>query len=177
MLRKGIPIFFTATNLYWKPLLENNSFKDIVIRSLQFLVKNGELIVFGFVIMPNHMHLLIKIPEIVSYKRDVQHALLSFTAHEFKNKLRKDNPLILEDYFVNDSDRDYQFWERNALGIDIFSIEVAEEKLKYIHDNPLQEKWKLAANPEDYYYSSANFYKTGIDIFCILTDYRDYFKK
>ncbi len=52
---------------------------------------------------------------------------------------------------------------------------MAEEKLNYIHRNPLQEKWNLATKPEEYFYSSANFYLTGIDEFGMLTDYRKYF--
>jgi hypothetical protein len=45
--------------------------------------------------------------------------------------------------------------------------------LQYIHNNPLQEHWKLAASPEEYYYSSAKFYATGIDDFGFLTDFRE----
>ena len=36
-----------------------------------------------------------------------------------------------------------------------------EQKLNYIHYNPLQEKWKLASLPEEYFHSSAAFYITG----------------
>ncbi len=36
-----------------------------------------------------------------------------------------------------------------------------EQKLNYIHENPCQEHWKLAANPVDYIHSSANFYING----------------
>ncbi len=86
-------------------------------------------------------------------------------------------PKKVEEYYVGDSDRAYQFWERNPLPVEIFSPEVAIQKLNYIHRNPLQEKWNLAKEPEDYYYSSAKFYQTGIDDFGILTHYSEYFKK
>ena len=51
----------------------------------------------------------------------------------------------------------------------------AEKKLDYIHLNPLQEKWNLAEYPEDYKWSSAGFYNSGIDDFGILTHYMDRF--
>lgn len=35
---------------------------------------------------------------------------------------------------------------------------MALQVLEYIHNNPLQEHWKLAELPEDYYYSSARYY-------------------
>ncbi|MCW3106593.1 MAG: hypothetical protein JWQ09_1099 [Segetibacter sp.] len=52
------PQFFTATILEWKHLLADDAFKNIIISSLQFLVKDGRVIIYGFVIMPNHIHLI-----------------------------------------------------------------------------------------------------------------------
>ncbi|WP_255478614.1 hypothetical protein [Rufibacter sp. XAAS-G3-1] len=50
---------------------------------------------------------------------------------------------------------------------------MTEQKLDYIHQNPAQEKWKLAELPEDYYYSSARFYLENKDDFGFLTHYLD----
>ena len=44
------PQFFTATNLEWKKLLKPDKYKDIVIDSLRFLVKEKRIILYGFVI-------------------------------------------------------------------------------------------------------------------------------
>ena len=52
------PHFFTATNLEWKKLLQTDKYKDVIIDSMKFLVKDGRVIIYGFVIMPNHIHLL-----------------------------------------------------------------------------------------------------------------------
>jgi putative transposase len=53
--------FFTTTNLWWKKLLKPDKYKQVVIDSLAFLVKNNRIKVYGFVVMPNHIHLLWKI--------------------------------------------------------------------------------------------------------------------
>jgi REP element-mobilizing transposase RayT len=50
--------FFTATCLNWQPLLREDSRKTIVLDSLKFLVEDGRIWLYGFVIMPNHVHLL-----------------------------------------------------------------------------------------------------------------------
>ena len=50
-----------------------------------------------------------------------------------------------------------------------------EQKLEYIHLNPLQEQRNLASRPEAYKWSSAKFYESGFDEFAILTDYREKF--
>ncbi|MBX9853783.1 MAG: hypothetical protein K2X86_18720 [Cytophagaceae bacterium] len=51
------------------------------------------------------------------------------------------------------------------------SREKVEQKLDYIHLNPLGERWNLARHPEDYYWSSARFYETEHDDFGFLTHY------
>ena len=50
--------FFTATILYWKKLLKPDKYKQIIIESLKFLVAEKRVQVYGFVIMPNHIHLI-----------------------------------------------------------------------------------------------------------------------
>ena len=77
--------FFTATINSWKPLLADDRAKQIVVDSLQWLSKNGKVHVHGFVIMPNHIHLLWTV-----LKDDLNspsHALLSYTAHQFRRQL------------------------------------------------------------------------------------------
>ena len=74
---------------------------------------------------------------------------------------------------VKAADRDYQVWERKSLSTDLFTKEVFLQKLNYIHNNPVQQKWKLAQLPEEYNFSSAKFYETGIDDFGFLTHYQE----
>ena len=88
-----------------------------------------------------------------------------------KFKLSDTNDKWLDQFIVNAKDRKYQFWERNSLSIDLWTPAVFMQKLDYIHDNPLQEKWQLVTFPEDYKYSSAKFYETGVDEFGILTHF------
>jgi putative transposase len=162
--------FFTAINLWWKKLLKPDKYKQIIIDSLAFLVENERVKVYGFVIMPNHIHLIWKINE--NHKRkDVQRDFLKFTAQQIKQDLEINHPAVLPHFEVNLKDRKYQFWERNPLSVDLYSRKIVYQKLTYIHNNPLQEKWKLAENPEDYWYSSYRFYEFGIDDFGFLTHY------
>ncbi len=162
--------FFTATILEWKPLLKDDSYKDIVIKSLQFLKNEGSIVIYAFVIMPNHIHLIWQIQD--GYKQDkVQMRFLKFTAQKMKFKLIDTNDKRLDQFVVNAKDRQYQFWERNSLSIDLWSENVFMQKLDYIHNNPLQDKWQLAEFPEDYKYSSAKFYESECDEFGLVTHY------
>ena len=164
------PQFFTATILKWKHLLVNDEFKNIIIESLRFLKKEGSIVVYAFVIMPNHIHLIWQIQE--GFRRDrVQMRFLKYTAQQIKFKLRDTANTFLEDFKAELSDREYQFWQRNSLSIDLWSDYVFMQKLDYIHNNPIQEKWNLAEYPENYKYSSANFYLNELDEFDLISHY------
>jgi putative transposase len=95
-----------------------------------------------------------------------------FTAHEFKKYLQTNDINELEKYRSSKEDRQYQFWKRDPLAIPLTSEKSFLQKLDYIHNNPVKEKWGLADLPENYRWSSANFYQIGIDEFEILSDYR-----
>jgi len=161
--------FFTATILNWHSLIERNDLKDIIIEGLQHRVNLKQVIVHGFVIMPNHMHIIWRIdPDIEreAFQRDLLKRISKRIVDTLKAE--QDSATLLK-HKVNTADRNIQIWERNALSIDIYSQDVFNQKLQYIHNNPLQEKWKLVEYPADYKYSSAKFYETDVDEFGFLT--------
>ena len=164
------PHFFTATILAWKRLLKPIKYKEIIIESMRFLVADRRVIVYGFVIMVNHIHTVWQIKAGVK-KENLQRDFLRFTAQKIQKDLKSCHPKVLAHFLVNASDRKYQFWERNALSIEIWSEKVLRQKLNYIHENPVRAG--LCRFPEQYKYSSALFYKTGIDNWKFLTHYRD----
>lgn len=78
---------------------------------------------------------------------------------------------MLNELIVNAKDRKYQVWERNSLGIPLWTQTVFAQKLSYIHNNPLRAglcKW-----PEDYKYSSAKFYEKNERDWTFLTHYEE----
>ena len=162
--------FFTATILEWKNLLKEDEYKDIIIKSLQFLKSEGAVVIYAFVIMPNHIHIVWQIQDGYTLEK-IQLRFLKFTAQQMKFKLLDTADPRLSDFFVNAKDRQYQFWERNAYCVDLWSLPVIQQKINYIHNNPLQDKWQLVKYAEDYKYSSARFYETGVDDFLLLTHY------
>lgn len=164
--------FFTATVLWWKKLLRPDKYKQLIVDSMRFLVEDKRVRIYGFVIMPNHLHLVWSINE-NHLREDVQRDFLKYTAQQIKFDLQKHHPQVLPYFEVNLKDRQYQFWERNPLSVDLYDRKVVEQKLVYIHNNPLQEKWNLVTHPGDYWYSSYRYYHTGIDDFGFLTHYME----
>ena len=62
---------------------------------------------------------------------------MKYTARQIKFDLEESHPLVLDKFRVNAKDRTYQFWERNSLGIELYSHDVFMQKLEYIHWNPV----------------------------------------
>ncbi|GAB4197656.1 MAG: hypothetical protein OHK0057_29670 [Thermoflexibacter sp.] len=84
-------IFFTATIHEWQKLLKPDNYKQLIMGSLKFLVENGRIFLYGFVIMPNHIHLLWRMQE-GHDERDVQRDFLKFTAQQIKFDLAAKSP-------------------------------------------------------------------------------------
>ncbi|MCS6824355.1 MAG: transposase [Cytophagaceae bacterium] len=135
---------------------------------MRFLVKENRVHVFGFVIMPNHIHILWQMQQRIS-RADVQRDFLKYTAQQIKFDLEKHHPQVLEKFRVHVKDRKYQIWEHRPLSVDLFTKEVLLQKLDYIRNNPIQEKWRLSDTPENYFYSSAKFYICNEDDWGFIT--------
>ena len=164
--------FFTASILNWKPILFDSRLKSIIIDSLKFLFLEKAIKIYGFVIMPNHIHLIIMPLDNPKFK-NVQLSLMRFISQKIKFYLLDKSPEKLNDFLVNKKDRKYQIWQRNSLATELYSRKIIEQKLDYIHSNPFQGKWMLAESPLDYSWSSYNFYEGKNDQFNFLTHYMD----
>jgi REP element-mobilizing transposase RayT len=168
------PFFYTATILEWKHLLKLDKYKQIIIDSLAFLCNQNKVKVYGFVIMPNHIHLIWQINSKYSLDK-IQQSFMKYTAQQIKADLTINHPLVLEKFKVSAKDRKYQIWERNPLSIQLFSKEVLIQKLNYIHNNPYHEKWNIIHQNGNYHYSSELFYNNLPHNFHFLTHYNELF--
>ena len=164
--------FYTVAILNWIPLLSTEKYKNIILDSLIHLVKKEKIKVYGFVIMPNHIHIIWELTAMNG--KEMPHAsFMKFTGHQFLEELRKSNSDLLNRFKVDRNTRDHQFWQRNALPIWLYDRKIMEQKLDYTHTNPLQAHWSLVKDPNDYKYSSCSFYEQGNNRFDWLTHYMD----
>ena len=173
-IKIGEVYFWTATINKWQYLLQEDEFKNIVISSFEYLSNSGKMDVFTFVIMPNHIHAIVRINEL-NGKETTQGVFLKYTAHEFKKLLLSKYLHRLALYEVVAKNKQYEFWERDSLAIHLYTQEVAFQKLDYIHNNPLASHWNLSTRPECYKYSSAQYYELGDKSYIFLKDLREVF--
>lgn len=152
---KQHPDFITTTCLEWKPVLAEDRFRNIITDSLQFLSSEHRIIVYAFVIMQNHFHLIWQM--LGDHLRDsVQRDFLKYTGQQILKQLRNEKSPLLTELLVNAKDRKHQVWERNSLSVPLWTTNVMWQKLDYIHNNPVRAG--LCRYPWEYKYSSARFY-------------------
>jgi REP element-mobilizing transposase RayT len=166
--------FWASTIKDWKQLLKPDNYKNILLDSLAHLVDKKKVTVYAFVIMPNHIHLVWQLNEFNGM--EMPHASFNkFTAHEIVKYLKNQDQNVLSQFKVDDPERQYRIWQRDPLTVLMGSRKKVEQKIDYIHNNPLQERWNLSESPESYQWSSARYYETGQDDFSFLTHYMEAF--
>jgi len=175
--------FWTITINNWYHLLKTDTNKILVINSLQWLVQNKLVEIYGYVIMPNHIHLMWQQLK-MNGKEFPKNSFEKFTAKTLVNQMKGQQDNELKNYAVNASDRKHNIWLRDPLAIWVFDREMAAQKLDYMparqchsggHLNPLQPHWALCSSPEDYMFSSAAFYEKGKDEFNLVTHFMNVF--
>jgi putative transposase len=172
-METGKKYFFTASILNWQNALELDEIRDLLLKEWKHRVALKQIKIDAFVIMPNHYHCIIQFIDPV-VPSDIIRDIHKWFSKAFILKLKTNTlDLKLNHFIVNKPDRKFQIWQRNPLSVLLYDNNVLHQKLDYIHQNPLQDKWLLAKTPEEYKYSSANFYETGIDIFDLLSHIYD----
>ncbi|HTO17283.1 MAG TPA: transposase [Edaphocola sp.] len=164
--------FFTSTINSWKHLLATDAHKAIILSAFRYCCEQKRILLHAFVIMPNHTHLLLTLQNeetTITFQRD----FLKFTAQQIiKNLIQLKQEDELNKYRSTQKDRIYHIWERRPKWITIQNLDIFNQKLKYLHNNPLQEHWCLAMDGVEYKWSSAAFYENNDQSYSFLTPVR-----
>jgi putative transposase len=149
--------FITSTIVEWIPLFTRKAYIDILINSLNFCRVNKGLKIFAYVILDNHLHLLISGDNLSNTIKDLKR----HTAREIIKLAQKEEKLWLLNQFKyyklkHKDDSDYQIWQEGFHPQQIISEEMLRQKIEYIHHNPV--RIGLVEKAEDWIYSSARNY-------------------
>ncbi|QLH32098.1 MAG: transposase [Cyclobacteriaceae bacterium] len=168
--------FFVTTTCYkWYFLLADDSSKQIICESIDFLNSKYRTHLLGFVIMPNHLHLILFFPK-GNFLSDWMRDLKKFTSVKIRQKIEQSGNInLLESLRVPERKQVFKVWEDRFDDVIVSNSKILNVKLDYIHMNPLQEHWNLVLSPEDYVYSSARFYEYGNQPSCTVTHFREFF--
>ena len=161
--------FLTLTVVGWIDVFTRKACKDIVIDSLRYCQENKGLNIYAYVIMSNHLHLIVNVSE-PNQLSNVLRDFKQFTAKKIKDYLltikkesRRKWMLKLLKWFaknaIGEKERDFMLWQAGNHPIEVYSPKVIEQKLQYIHLNPVRAG--IVHKAEHYVYSSASNYFLG----------------
>ena len=158
---KAYFVSFAVVN--WIDLFVRNEYRDCLIESLKHCQKEKGLVLYGWVIMPSHVHLIIG-----SEKDPMQNILRDFKSYTSRKlkELIENNPkesrrewllwMFKRAGIKNSNNNEWQLWQQDNHPIELFENSMVDQKLEYLHNNPVESGFVSDAN--DYIWSSARTY-------------------
>ncbi len=152
------PHFVTCTVLNWIPLFTNKESVQIILDTLQYLQENDNLKIYAYVILENHLHLVVQSDNIAK-------TMAKFKAHTARELIKllvdRNVQTILEQLrFYKKShkkDREYQVWQEGIQPKLIQSDSMMMTNINYAHNNPIKRGY--VDNASHWRYSSARDYE------------------
>ncbi len=163
----GEVYFVTDTVVDWVDIFSRPRYKSIILESLQYCLTQKGLLIYAWVLMTNHLHMIAGANE-DSKVSDIMRDFKKFTSKEILSVLKTDIQESRRDWMLNRFEyagrndkkiKNYRFWQEGNDAQEIFLMDYFNQKLNYIHQNPVRAE--IVNNPEDYRYSSAIDYAGG----------------
>jgi putative transposase len=145
--------FITCSCYRRLPLLRSARGRNQLLSILEQTRKRYRFVVVGYVIMPEHIHLLLSEPE-VGTPSTVMQVLKQRTARALLPKITLRDPRQIG--LFGEMPKRAPFWQTRFYGFNVWTDRKRVEKLRYMHCNPV--KRGLVAEPEDWRWSSYRFY-------------------
>ena len=159
---QSAPHFITSTVVDWVDIFSRKVYRDEVIKSLDYCISKKGMILYGYVIMTNHVHMIVQSKEgklsdlIRDFKKFTSKSILRLIQTEPES--RRD--WMLERFRLatatHSRNKEYQFWQYGNHPEEIYSTKFMWSKLDYIHLNPVRAGFVSKAS--HYLYSSASNY-------------------
>lgn len=159
---KGI-YFVSFATVYWFDLFVRQQYFEIFAKSLNYSINEKTMLLYAYCIMPSHIHL------IFSDKAENPSKLLKelkmFTSKELQKSISDNLQESRKEWMLwmmkrsgakNSNVKEYQLWQQHNQPIELWSSKVINQKVNYIHNNPV--KAGFVNEPMFWQYSSAQDY-------------------
>jgi putative transposase len=172
--------FVTCATVQWVDVFTRSIYSDIVVQSLQYCIDQKGLVLHAWVIMPNHLHMVIS-RRGESSLSDIIRDFKKFTSSKIVEAINSPTEsrrnwmqwLFKSAGKQNANNTNFQFWQQENHPIELESAKFTRQKIEYIHENPVRAKFVDVA--QRYVYSSAKDYagERGLLPISILEDVYD----
>lgn len=164
--------FITFATVGWIDIFTRIIYRDIILDCFRHCIKNKGLAIHGYVIMSNHIHMIISrrgnqtLPDIIRDLKKFSSVQIIKEIIQNPEESRKQWLLYLfaKAGKANSNNKFYQLWQQDNHPVELDPhTNMFEQKLDYIHQNPVEAGWVNEAS--SYIYSSANNYESLGGIF------------
>ncbi|MBN1186925.1 MAG: transposase [Bacteroidales bacterium] len=155
--------FVSFAIIYWIDVFTRPVYRHLLVDSINYCIHNKGLIVYAWCIMTNHVHMIIGTDD--KKLQDIMRDLKGYTSRKLIKTIEENFQESRREWMLkmmkkagqmNGNNEKYQFWQQHNHPIVLNNTDIFEQKLNYIHNNPVEEE--IVENPEDYLYSSAKDY-------------------
>ena len=157
--------FITTTVVDWIDVFTRPIYKQIILDSLIYCQKEKGLDIYAWVLMSNHLHMVVGVGDDKQTISDILRDFKKYTSKKIIASI-EENPeesrkvwMLDRFWFVGNNDKkikNYKFWQDGNNIEQIQTYEFFQQKVNYIHNNPVKQE--IVERPEDYLYSSERDY-------------------
>ena len=168
--------FITTRAVQWAHVFRRPVIKRILVDSLNVARILGQIELYAFVLMPNHVHLIVRClgdytpPDVV---REFKKATANLILRQYEAEGDQRALDLFAAAVQPGQKQEHAVWKSEYQAKNVFSPDFLRQKLTYVHENPIQPHWRLAEAPELYPWSSACFYLAGKRALIPLSDARE----
>ena len=155
--------FLTMTVVEWIDLFTRTTQKQLIIDSLKYCQENKGLCIYGWCLMPSHLHLIAntKIPfDLDNVVRDFKRHTSKHAIQLIENEPESRREWLLDKFAhagkIHPKNKNHKVWRDKNHAIELYTERVTWQKLNYIHRNPVVDR--IVYNEQDYLFSSARNY-------------------
>ena len=150
--------FVTFSCYRRRPFLGTPRARHRFVQILDQVRARHRFLLIGYVVMPEHIHLLLSEPKQGNPSKVLQ-ALKQKVSRALRKHRKKSPSAQLQLPFARSQPGAPAFWQRRFYDFNVWSDKKLREKLDYMHRNPVQRK--LVVHPKDWPWSSWSHYEKG----------------
>lgn len=165
--------FVTATVVDWVDVFTRRIYRDKLVDSLNYCINNKGMILYAYVIMSNHIHMILQAENdnlsdlLRDFKKHTAKAILRLIQSEPESRKKWMLGQFRSAALTHSRNSEYQFWKYGNHPEEIYTEKFLWSKLHYIHLNPVRAG--IVERASEYLYSSAGNYVNGKGILASVT--------
>lgn len=162
-----LPHFVSFAVVDWVDVFTRNEYRNIFVESLKYCIGNKGLILNAWILMTNHVHLVMK-ANINCEPGQILRDLKKFTSTRLIAAIQNNPKEIRKDWMLyrfartgeyNSNNKEFQFWQQDNHPIELSTPAMLKQRMDYMHENPVRAGY--VHSPEEYVFGSGVDYYTN----------------